>query len=274
MILLTLLLSCSDPMAIALSIPPEEGRVVWGFLSTDGVRWSEPLPVAAGLSSLGLAAGQGELLVAGNQELRPPGRLEGLLGAPIWGLRFDGVQWHPHRWRVRDPQTPAFIDPQPFEGGMWYLSRGDSAVHDADPARAGAVSIRSADPVTVRFEGAGLADPSPVRHDGQLHVFATSGDDVLHLAGDPLVPVERLSGVTVPFALVFEDRLTLLAQQKRDGRRQPVISQHDGTGWSPWRALLDLHSLHNCTSPVMGPHPAGGWVALCVEERRLPVSGR
>lgn len=263
-----LLIACADPMETALSLPDGTRKMVWGFLSVDGEQWGAPIPVAAGLSSLGLATEDGELLVAGLQELSPPGRIEGLIGPPVWGLRFDGQQWHPHRWRVWDRQTPAFIDPQPFEGSMWYLSRAGSTTHDADPARAPSVSIRSASPVTVRWQGAELADPSPIRHDGELHVFATAGRDVLHLAGEPLAEVERLPDVTVPFALLFRDRLTLLAQRRHSGRRQPMISQHDGTGWSDWRPLLDLHSLHNCTSPVMGPHPSGGWVALCVEERR------
>ncbi len=268
MLLSLLLTACTDPMEIALSQPAGARKMVWGFQSLDGEQWGTPLPVAAGLSSLGLAAADGELLVTGIQELRPPGWIEGVVGAPVWGLRFDGQQWHPHRWRVWDRQTPAFIDPQPFEGSMWYLSREGSAIHDADPAQADGVSIRSASPVIVRWQGAELADPSPIRHDGVLHVFATAGRDVLHLAGEPLAEVERLPGVTVPFALRFRDQLTLIAQRRHSGRRQPVISQHDGAGWSAWRPLVDLHSLHNCTSPVMGPHPAGGWVLLCVEERR------
>ena len=133
------------------------------------------------------------------------------------------------------------------------------------------IPIRSSPPAQERYVGQGIADPSPIRHGGQLHVFATSRGNIVHLTGEPLTPFQSLHGATVPFAVEVEGQLMVLAQRNTGGRRQPVLSrvelQTPNTRPS-WRPLLKgLEEVGTCTSPVLGPHPHGGWLMLCVEER-------
>ena len=272
---------------------PDAVRRVWAFTSPDGRAWTRgPEPVAWNLESLGLQvdADTGELIVTGvvhHRIERPP--WERLLGPPIRGLRFDGARWAPWRRAGVDGDALAYIDPQPFEDTIWYMASASSA---GDPMAQGReLSLRSGPPATLHYAAAGIADPSPVRINGEIHVFATARSvgeraafEVHELAGSPLKRQARITGVAVPF-VVSEDQgvVHLVAQQIRDGLRQPVQAHFDASAPPPagdggrrrvsWRPLLDgpaLAGLASCTSPVMGAHPAGGWMLLCVEELDAP----
>lgn len=264
-----------DPMVRALQPNPGGSHQVWAFTSPDRVRWTRvEQPIAWGLNSLGLAVdGQGDVLVTGLQRVREPPWLEReVTGPSVHGLRFDGQAWSPERWSVRDPEAVSYIDPQPFEGEIWYAAPRGTV---GDPAkRAEPNPIRSSPPPTTRFVAQHVVDPAPVRIGGELHLFLTQGADLLHLAGEPLTERHRLPGVTVPFALALDGQVLLLAQAPLGGRRQPVMATLDadqlagppGDLVPTWQAVVDLGPLRSCTSPVMGPSPAGGWLLLCVEE--------
>ena len=271
------LLSCTDlhyyfpqdPMEMALT--PEAGAVsvVLGFTSSDLRNWT-PLaePVAYGVSSLGLSTEDGRLVLTGLQEVRPPSFWEEkITGAPIRGLAFDGQTWEPQSWSVDDDETTGHIDPQAFEGGFWYISPSGQT---GDPVEQQSIPVRSSPPAMERYVGQGVADPAPIRIDGALHVFVTSRGNIAHLTGDPLTEHARLGGATVPFPVLIDEQLHVLAQRTVNGRRQPVLTKVDlkQPGKRPtWRPLVDLGERQSCTSPVMGPHPDGGWLLLCVEER-------
>jgi hypothetical protein len=265
---------------------PDAVRRVWMFTSLDGESWgSRQQPVAWNLESLGLAVDpdSGDLLVTGvvHHRLEPP-PWERYTGPPVRGLRFDGVTWSPLRLRGQDADALAYIDPQLFEDELWYVATDSS---DGDPIKQEAtLTLRSAPPATVRFAAAGIADPSPVRVDGALHVFATTRRrgavfEVLHLAGEPLEVMARYPDVAVPFArLDAAGDVVLLVQKQLHSKRQPVrvtlpaaelgqrSQQPRSPRWEPLLSRAQLDPLQSCTSPVVGPNPAGGLVLLCVEE--------
>ncbi|NOY24838.1 MAG: hypothetical protein GXP62_03105, partial [Oligoflexia bacterium] len=272
------LLACgqfADPMVRALS-PIENARhIVWGFTSPDLQTFTRsPVPVAWGLNSLGLAVDDdGALLLTGLQTVAEPTLVEHYLTGPVVrGLRFDGQTWTPRHWEVDDPDAVSYIDPQIFEGQFWYVApsgkTGDPA-HRSEPN-----PVRSSPPAQTRFSGSFVVDPAPVRVDGALHLFLTQAGSVIHLAGEPLAVRHRLPGVTVPYALQVDGQLLLVAQAVVQGRRQPVIAtvSQDALESRPgvlalnWRPVVQLGPLSSCTSPVLGPSPAGGWLLLCVEE--------
>jgi hypothetical protein len=169
---------------------------------------------------------------------------------------------------VEDDEARQYIDPQPFLGEMWYIYRPGE---EGDPAEMGQHN-------EVRVEGRTwqrlphATDPSPVRFGGQDMVFlTTSGRQIEQWSMDPPQRLQSWGGVTVPFAAEVQGELWLLAQQDQGGRRQPVVARSsDGRSFSSFRPVLDRDSVGSCTSPVLGPHPAGGWVLLCVEEPPPP----
>ena len=259
-----------DPMEMALT--PEAGAVsvVHGFTSSDLKIWQPlPEPIAYGVSSLGLSVEDGALILTGLQEVRPPSFWEEkVTGAPIRGLEFDGETWEPRHWSIDDEVARSHIDPQAFEDGFWYIAPSGQT---GDPVEQLSVPIRSSPPPTEHFVGQGVADPAPIRIAGVLHVFATSRGNIVHLTGDPLQVLATLNGATVPFPVMVDGSLLLLAQRSVEGRRQPVTARIDLGNPNKrvsWKPMLPMEGLRSCTSPVMGPHPTdGGWLLLCVEER-------
>lgn len=246
-------------------------QVRW-FRSADALTWEEgPGPIASKLASLGLSAGpEGQLWVTAldhGGRARPWDRWLG--GATVAGLVWEGEGWSRAEWPLEDPEAPACIDPQRLGEQMWCLVRegghGDPAL-DQRPMR-----VRSSPPATTRYTAPAIADPSPVEFGGQLWVFLTSGHNaVVQLGGAPLAEVARFPGVTVPFALEADGELWLLAQQLREGRRQPVRARSaDGRRFSPFEPLLAPGQVGSCTSPVLG-RSGDEWILLCVDEDAPP----
>ena len=267
-----LFLACRgpDPVAGALDAEPGAPFAVWASQSADGRLWTRRAePVAHRMSSLGLHVDdRGDLALTGLFHTTPPTWWEELVGdLQVFGLRYDGEAYVSAAWPVEDRYAVAAVDPQGFEGGFWYYAAEGRA---GDPAvRAGEHHIRSSPPAVTRLVAEGLADPSPVRFGGELLLFATQVPDAVVLAaGEPLAIRQRFPGVTVPFALEVDGALWLLAQGVVGGRRQPVVATSaDGRTWSDWAPMIDMGRLQSCTSPVMGPDPAGaGWLMFGVEE--------
>ena len=157
---------------------------------------------------------------------------------------------------------------------MWYIS---PTGYLGDPAKAPATPVRSSNPGTTRYEGPRIADPSPVRFNGELYVFLTQNGAIIQLQGEPLKPVPRtrhtnkhFNGVTVPFATIYKEQLMLVVQKNIGGRRVPAYSlSTDGKNWSNWQPIAEIpKQIQACSSPVVGPNPAGGWVMMCIEEKR------
>jgi len=276
-----LLWGCQDPSEAVLVEDPDALRVVWAYTSADRETWTrQPSPVAYNMSSLGLSVeADGALLVTGVVEVEPP-PWEWLIGPPIRGLRYDGQSWSPVRIPGADPSSVSHIDPQPFEGGYWYIAPQTS---DGDPAlvRDVATPLRSFPPATEWFARPGIADPSPIRlPDGSLQVFVTYNGNILHLteAGGKLHDRIGVLGANVPFPLLIDGELHLLAQAALGRYREPVLAryavspmaeEHYTPEWAPVLTREEQQGQESCTSPVMAPSPApeGGWILLCVEER-------
>lgn len=273
------LLACQDPIEQVLVDDPDARRVVWAFVSADRETWvRQPEPVAYNMASLGLSVeADGSLFVTGIVEIDPP-PWEWYLGPPIRGLRFDGEQWSAVRVPGGDPQANAYLDPQPFEGSFWYIAPESS---DGDPALITdtPTPVRSFPNPQTHFADPGIADPAPIRMpDGSLHVFVTHNFNILHLTGEPLRERIHVLGANVPFPMMIDGRLHLLAQAALGRYREPVLVEYDLTAledeqiepdWQPVFTREEQEGLENCTSPVMAPSPApeGGWILLCVEER-------
>jgi hypothetical protein len=248
--------------------PPRPPSYVYAFTSTDLVRWTaQPEPVAEKLESLGLSVRpDGELWLTGLDMSGQHNPLRAkIIGPALFGRRFDGERWVPETWWFKDPDAVAFIDPQMFEDGLWYVSRkgthGDPA-KDTQPN-----DIRSTPPAQTRLSGVGLVDPNPVRFRGALLLFVTDGHNQVSLfTGEPLQKAQTFNNVSVPFAFVHNDTLYLVAQRPINGRRQPVMSKSDdGVQFTEFMPLLTPELVRTCTSPVIGPLN-GGWILLCVDE--------
>lgn len=245
-------------------------QVLW-FTSADGHNWQQQAePLAEHFVSLGLSVRpDGLLWVTGiDQGGAERGWWSRHFGDPeAAGLVFDGQRWSRTSWPVADPDSPALLDPQWLGDALWYVSRGGQA---GDPAEGGgSVQIRSAPPPRVHLEGPGITDPSPVYFQGALRLFVSAlGKGVVQLEGEPLVEVQRFPQVQVPQAVVIGDELWLVAQGRIRARRQPVLARSkDGRSFTPFVPLLPWDAIEHCTSPVLGPHPGGGLVLLCVAER-------
>ncbi len=263
--MLSLLLACS-------SAPPPpsvlaESRL-WVWRSPDRRTWTrDPEPLAEGFDSLGLAEVEpGRFRLSGLDHRREIPGYERYLPLKTWGFEGDLDSWERGSWAVDDAGTVKFVDPQWFEGQLFYTQRegmgGDPAL-DKRPN-----TLRSSPPPTSWVEGVGLADPSPLRFRDRFLLFATAwGQGVLVFEGQPMAEVQRFGGVTVPYPLEVDGELWLLAQQAIRGVRQPVrATSRDGRTWSSFQPVLPQdHGLRSCTSPVMAVRGEGG-VLLCVEE--------
>ncbi len=256
----------------AQPLQPIVGRTkVLGFTSPDAQTWTPaPAPIAEQFVSLGLWAKGDELWVsgldmAGMKSAWDRGPWDRLLGRKIRGLVYRDGGWEETSWRIRDGDTPEFIDPQWHDGALWYIAREGGF---GDPVSAGRRNrVRSSDGPTDHYEAVGVADPSPVTFHGERYVFVTEHPGrIVQLGGDPLQTIQHWPGYSVPFATVVGDELWLLAQGNVNGRRQPVVRRSvDGRRFSSWTPMLPWDAVRNCTSPVMGPAEVG-WVLLCVDE--------
>ena len=272
---LWLITACEeDPMATARRPDPNAVNVMHAFQTPDLTQWNHLGIIAYGAASLGLAIDrEGALLITCIQEVRPPTWWEQKTDPPVRGYRFDGETWEPKAWAVDDNGSRSYIDPQMFEGKMWYITPKSSV---GDPAQQRTkIEVRSSNPGIVHLSGQRLADPSPARFNNEFHLFLTENMRIKHLKGTPLQAVQPpigtqniLNFATVPFAITIADELWLLGQQNVQGRRLPVITKSkDGSTWAKWEPIGDIpRTLKNCTSPVLGPHPKGGWLLLCIEE--------
>lgn len=267
-------LGCSsNPMQLALE--PESGamNVMHWFTSSDMNSWEYKGPIAWGITSLGVhQLPDNNLAITCIQEVRPPTWYE-QRNPKVYGYIFDGAFFTPTSWEIDDTETKSYIDPQWFEGKMWYIS---PTGYTGDPANAPATPIRSENPGTTHYAAPKISDPTIVRYQDEVHVFATQNGSLLHLTGTPLKKIvdaestKQFNGSTVPFAFVVEDNLYLLSQRQMNGKRYPMISKSTGKNrWSPWKPITELpESISACTSPVIGANPLGGWVMMCIEEKR------
>ena len=231
------------------------------FTSPDGVTWTRGEPMRQKVASLGMSVrDDGALWVTFLDHQGEAGWRERLFGAPVAGMVWDG-EWTEQTWSKSDSEAPALVDPQWFEDELFYVAFAGTG----DPAE-GKTRIRSSDGITW-LDGQGFADPMPVRFEGAMNLFVTRHPgQVAQYAGDPLVEVQTFQA-TVPYALVVDDALWLVAQ--RGPRRTPQRTIYRDGRWSGWDELVDAP---HCTSPVLGPMRDQGWVLLCVEET-LPVGG-
>ncbi len=247
---------------------PSTPRGVVLHTSADARTWTRvPGYVDAHLETLGLSVRpDGTLWVTGLVFGLRPGLWEQYIsGPPVRGLTFDGDAWRPQEWWVSDPGVVNYIDPQWLDDELWFVSRpgrgGDPAEHGANN------TVRSTPPPTERLALASVTDPSPARFKGELLLFLTAAGQVQLWAGEPLRLRRSWKGVTVPYAVAVGDELWLYAQAAGPRGRRPVVSRStDGHAWSGFDEVLPASTEGSCTSPVMGPHPKGGWLLLCVEE--------
>lgn len=245
------------------------------FRSSDLRTWAlQPQPTAERVASLGLEVGDDGHPVVTFMDMSGGERSwwSRTFDDPSVGVlrERDGV-WERDTWSVDDPLAPGLLDPQPFEGALWYVGRDGVS---GDPAAA-ATRIRRSPPGETMAEGLGLTDPGPVRFNGELLVFATSARQELVLfAGDPLAVVARWPRVTVPSPIVVGDELWLVAQKPAGGSRLPVpvlARSTDGRTFSSFAPLLKRGTVRVCTSPVLTPIAQGAsrateWLLLCIEE--------
>lgn len=275
MIPLLTALACSGTPEEALAPPMMGPTRVWAFHSTDGTRWSQQAePVAEGLVSLGLAvADDGELWLSGLDHTGVASWWErNVTGPPVAGLRSrDGRTWEATSWSFDDEVDGAAVDPQWFEGSLWYVHHQGTG----DPVASGIPNdVRAVPPGAVQLSAVGLADPSPVRFGGELLVFATVYPHAVKgYAGEPLAQFTSMAGLTVPFATVVGDELWLLAQRNVSGGRRPVLARStDGRSFGKASPIdLGAAAPRSCTSPVLGPTP-DGFVLLCVEETKASTA--
>lgn len=268
---LALALGCAEGLPPPPPLRTGPTEVVW-WTSPDGRDWTrQPAPLAEHFVSLGLSVrADGALWVSGiDQSGAERGWWDRTFGDPTaGGLIFDGQSWTRTAWPVGS-DAPALLDPQWLDDALWYVARDGQG---GDPAEAGPVRIESAPPQRTWLTAPGTTDPSPARFGGRLHLFVSQmGRGVVHYTqgDDPtFTEVQAWARLQVPSAVVVGDELWLVAQQNIQALRQPVAARsRDGRRFTSFERLLPPGEINHCTSPVMGPHPAGGWVLLCVSER-------
>lgn len=246
-----------------------EARGVVLYTSPDGTAWARvPGTVHPSLQSLGLSVRPGGDVWVTGLDFHGRATLweRFVAGPPVRGMVFDGTSWRDQTWSVDDDDTVNFVDPQWLGDELWYVARPGKA---GDPAMDGAQNtVRSAPPAVERLALPRVTDPSPVTFRGALHLFVTvEGRRIEQWTGDPLRSVQSWTNATVPFATVVGDELWLIAQQGLRQKRQPVVARSgDGVSWSDFTPMIPWDSAESCTSPVMGAHPGGGLLLLCVEE--------
>ena len=276
--LLSLLFACSsNPLELGLTEEAGARNIMHYFSSNDLKNWKHEGPISWGITSLGLHEENGFLAITSIQEVRPPTWWEQQY-PKVYGYLFDGMNFKASSWSIDDKESNRYIDPQSFEGHMWYIS---PTGYTGDPAKAPKTPIRTESPGRSVYSDARIADPSPVRFNEALHVFASKNGAIIHLVeeGDALREIHHtpesnrhFNGVTVPFATVINGTLWLLAQRQINNRRLPVYStSEDGIRWSKWQQLanIPLH-IQACSSPVLGANPMGGWAMFCIEEKGMP----
>ena len=268
-----MIIACKgNPLDLALT--PESGamNVMHWFTSPDLKSWGYQGPIAWGVTSLGVHHEDPNTLgITLIQEVRPPTWWEQQFPA-VYGYLFDGSSFTPTSWNIGDPATKSYIDPQMYRGEMWYISPPG---YTGDPAKAPSTPIRSSSGQT-HYEAPRISDPSPVEVGGTTHVFATQNGSLVHLTGEPLQPIidpdesRHFNGTTVPFAFVHNEDLYLVAQRQFDGRRIPMISKYTAAKrWNGWKPIAEIPpNIFACTSPIVAPNPKGGWVMMCIEEKR------
>ena len=267
-----------NPMELALVEEAGAVNIMHAFHSEDLKTWTHRGPQAWGVASLGMTQHQnGNLLLMAIQEVRPPNWYEERFGPPVYGFEYDGTSLTPKAWKIEDKDTKAYIDPQFFENQMWYISPSGTF---GDPAkRETQMPVRSSNPGQVRYQGVNFADPSPVRFKGELHLFMSKDLHIFHAKGNPLEMVQvhpKVNDIfykaSVPYAFIVEseeeEEIWLTAQSNIQGKRVPVLAKSkDALFWSNWEPIGNIpKSMKNCTSPVMGPDPKGGWIMFCIEE--------
>lgn len=250
-------------------------EVLW-WTSPDGEVWTrQPGVLAEHFVSLGLSVRpDGALWVTGIDQSGGKQSWWDRLSRPTaGGLVFDGDTWTRRRFSVRGVDAPALLDPQWLDDELFYVARSGRG---GDPAEAGPVRIQSAPSGRVWLEGPGITDPSPAHFGGDQHLFVSEmGRGVVHYRGDPPTEVQAWPRLQVPSAVSMGDQLWVVAQARVAARRQPVLAKTlDGARFSAWDRLLPEGEVEHCTSPVLGPHPKGGLVLLCVSEQPPPAPGR
>ena len=265
-------LAACNQHPLELALVPESGamNVMHWFYSPDMSTWTYKGPIAWGVTSLGAHYQDDQLAITCIQEVRPPTWFEQRY-PKVYGYLFDGESFTPTDWSIDDPDTKSYIDPQWYEGKMWYISPTGFI---GDPANAPNTPIRSEG--TTVYSAPRISDPSPVRYQDKTHIFATQNGSLVRLAGDPVQPlldpeeVKHFNGTTVPFAFVNDNQLYLVAQRQFNGRRTPMLSRYtNAKRWTGWKPIVDLPpSIQACTSPVVAKSPTGGWVMMCIEEKR------
>jgi hypothetical protein len=263
-----------NPLDLGLTEESGAMNVMHLFTSPDFTEWTHQGPVSWGITSLGLHKRKdGKLAITCIQEVRPPTWWE-QRSPKVYGYIYDGETFTATEWDITDEGSSIYIDPQLFEEQMWYISPSG---YTGDPAKAPATPIRSSEPGIERYKAPKIADPSPVRFNKELHVFATQNGSIVHLIDKPLRPIalspetnSHFNGSTVPFATFYGESLMLVAQRHINGRRIPVYSlSSDGNNWGNWVPLANIpQNIPACSSPVVGENPKGGWIMLCIEEKR------
>ena len=263
----------SNPLDLALKEEPGAMNVLHWFTSVDMKTWTHQGPIAWGVTSLGAHQMDDQRLgITCIQEVRPPNWWE-QQNPKVYGYLFDGETFEATTWSIDDSQTQSYIDPQWFEGHMWYIS---PTGYTGDPAHAPSTPLRSSNPGIEHFAAPKISDPSIVRYQDEQWIFLTQNGSLLLLKGENpktyLDPeyTKHFNGSTVPFAFVSDGILYLAAQRQFNGRRIPMISHlNQFNKWSGWKPITDMPmSIQACTSPIVQPNPKGGWVMMCIEEKR------
>ncbi len=222
-----------------------------------------------GFDTLGLSEHDGTLRLVGLDHQRRIPAWERYVPLRVRGYEGDGETWSPGAWSVDDEDVVNFIDPQ-FLGDVLYFTSRSGVT--GDPAN-NPTEIRSSPPPRVWLSGMGFADPSAVEFQGEHHLFVTARGNVELYVGDPPVKERTFEGFAVPYALVVDDELWLVAQGPA-GDRVPYLARLvDGT-WSDFQRILSEGAIRTCTSPVLHLDEAGGALLICVEEVLWEGPGR
>ena len=204
-------------------------------------------------------------------------------GPLVFGLSTTDLDtWTSHQWRLVDNKNHTPIDPQLSSGKdgleLWYFGAAgqkhtdpmDRSPHDIQKATLG--QDNRFHNASTYIRAAGLADPSPIVFQGTQWVFATqfAAESVVAYRGNPPQQTHRFQGVSVPFAMVVQDELWLLATRIVNGRQQPVRSiSKDGDTFSDFEPFLPTDTDQVCASPV-GAVFNNKTVIFCVEEPTRP----
>ena len=120
---------CVYPTPTGSGFNPRVGamNVMHWFHSSDMKNWTYNGPVAWGVTSLGAHPEGDQLAITCIQEVRPPTWMEQQFPR-VYGYLFDGSSFTPTDWSIDDSDTKSYIDPQWYDGKMWYISLLDIQV--------------------------------------------------------------------------------------------------------------------------------------------------